>query len=197
MSQLSKHAGTSMSDIAALHQELSGIYKGRGQARYGLESISQLQHALQAAALAESQVEPSAIVLAALLHDIGHLIHAHGENPAAEGKDDRHELIGAKWLSARLPRDVTEPVRLHVAAKRYLCTTDPEYAARLAPDSVLSLKLQGGPMTSHEADAFRFEAFADDAIRLRRLDEAAKESNAVTPPIEHFLRHLASVRIRS
>src|ERR1700722_6708252 len=161
-----------MPDIVALHQELSGILEGRGQARYGLESISQLEHALQSAALAEAQGCAPAMVLAALLHDIGHMIHAYGENPAAEGRDDRHELIGAKWLSRRLPESVTEPIRLHVAAKRYLCAVDPDYAGQLAPDSVLSLKLQGGAMSPYEVAAFRNTPYADEAIALRRLDEA-------------------------
>jgi predicted HD phosphohydrolase len=92
------------------------------------------------------------------------MIHAYGENPAAQGRDDRHELIGAKWLSKRLPASVTEPIRLHVAAKRYLCATDPGYAGQLAPDSVLSLALQGGAMSPGEAPAFRAEPFAEDAI---------------------------------
>jgi predicted HD phosphohydrolase len=131
-----------------------------------------------------------------LLHDVGHLIHAWGENPAAEGRDDRHELLGAKWLSARLPADVSEPVRLHVAAKRYLCARDPAYMAKLAPDSVLSLRLQGGPMPADEAAAFRTQPFAEEAIRLRRLDEAAKDPDAQTPPLAHFLRHLPAIRSR-
>lgn len=182
-----------MQDEQALATRLSEIFEGRGQARYGLEDISQLQHALQSAALAEEQGESPAMVLAALLHDIGHMVHAWGENPAGEGRDDRHEILGAKWLSARLPRAVTEPIRLHVAAKRYLCAAEPDYAARLAPDSVLSLGLQGGPMRADEIAAFRATPFADDAVRLRRLDEAAKDPARVTPPFAHFLRHLAAV----
>jgi predicted HD phosphohydrolase len=133
------------------------------------------------------------MILAALLHDIGHMIHAYGENPAAQGRDDRHELIGAKWLSKRLPASVTESIRLHVAAKRYLCATDPDYARQLAPDSVLSLVLQGGAMPPGEAAAFRAEPFAEKAIALRRFDEAAKVPDAATPSAAHFLRHLTTV----
>jgi phosphonate degradation associated HDIG domain protein len=167
--------------------------QGRGTARYGLESISQLQHALQTARLAEEAGESPALVLASLLHDVGHLIHAYGENPAARGRDDRHEILGAKWLAVRLPESVSAPVRLHVAAKRYLCATDPGYAAMLAPDSVLSLSLQGGPMSDAEAATFRTRPYADDALRLRRFDEAAKDPEAKTPPLAHFLRLLSHV----
>jgi [1-hydroxy-2-(trimethylamino)ethyl]phosphonate dioxygenase len=177
-----------------LEPEIVQLYEGCGQARYGLESISQLQHALQAAWLAEAQDESPAMVLAALLHDVGHVIHAMGENPAAEGRDDHHERLGAKWLAARLPQAVVEPVRLHVAAKRYLCASDPHYAAGLAPDSVLSLTLQGGAMREDEASAFIALPFAGDAVRLRRLDDAAKDPWAQTPPLAHFLRHLSVVR---
>ncbi|HEY0300936.1 MAG TPA: phytanoyl-CoA dioxygenase family protein [Rhizomicrobium sp.] len=183
-----------MSDLL---RQLESIYGRRADGRYGLEDISQLQHALQTAALAEAQGEAPALVLAALLHDVGHMVHGLGDNPAAEGVDDRHEIVGADWLAARLPSSVSEPVRLHVAAKRYLCGTEPDYAARLAPDSVLSLSLQGGPMTEAEAARFKALPHADAAIRLRRLDDTAKDPAAATPPVGHFLRHLPAARIGS
>lgn len=186
---------TNQTAAPPLFSEIEGIYATRANRRYGLEDISQLQHALQAAALAEARGEAPALVLAALLHDVGHMIHKLGENPAGEGIDDRHEILGAKWLARRLPEAVSEPVRLHVEAKRYLCATDPDYMGRLAPDSVLSLKLQGGPMGAGEAARFRTQPFAQDALRLRRLDEEAKDPNAETPPVAHFLRHLAAANI--
>jgi phosphonate degradation associated HDIG domain protein len=178
-----------------LFSELEEIYATRANRRYGLEDISQLQHALQTAALAEARDEAPAFVLAALLHDVGHMIHKLGENPAGEGIDDRHEILGAKWLAKRLPKAVSEPVRLHVEAKRYLCAVDPDYMGRLAPDSVLSLKLQGGPMSDDEVARFRATPFAEEALRLRRLDEEAKDPYAETPPVSHFLRHLAAAHI--
>jgi phosphonate degradation associated HDIG domain protein len=178
---------TEQEDIGrALH----ALYETEGRRRYGLESISQCEHALQTAALAEANREPSAMILAALLHDVGHLIAGTGEDVAKEGIDDRHEMIGAGWLDARLGQSVSAPVRLHVAAKRYLCAADASYMASLAPDSVLSLSLQGGPMSEQEVAAFLAEPFAQDAIRLRRLDEMAKDPDARTPPIEHFLQYL-------
>ncbi|MFZ3035090.1 MAG: phytanoyl-CoA dioxygenase family protein [Parvibaculum sp.] len=179
----------------ALRGEIEEIYTQRAQGRYGLENISQLQHALQSAMLAEACGEAPTLILAALLHDVGHMIHKLGENPAGEGIDDRHEIIGAKWLAKRLPDAVSEPVRLHVEAKRYLCATDLTYFDRLAPDSILSLKLQGGPMTAEEAAAFIIKPFAADAVRLRMLDEEAKDPCLETPPVSYFLRHLDVVQI--
>ena len=181
--------------LSRLQAEIEAIYAERANLRYGLEDISQLQHALQSAALAEAGGEAPALVLAALLHDVGHMIHKLGENPAEQGVDDRHEILGAKWLGKRLPPSVSEPVRLHVEAKRYLCAVDPDYFGKLAPDSVLSLKLQGGPMSEGDTEAFRGLPFAEDALRLRRIDEAAKDPLAVTPPVSHFLRHLAVAQI--
>lgn len=186
---------TQLRSMDALRAEIDEIYLGRAQLRYGLSDISQLQHALQAATLAEANGETPAFVLAALLHDVGHMIHRLGENPAGEGIDDHHEILGAKWLAKRFPEAVSEPVRLHVEAKRYLCAVDPDYFGRLAPDSVLSLELQGGPMSAGEAEAFRAHAFAGDALRLRLLDEAAKDPEMETPPLAHFLRHVAASRI--
>ena len=101
-----------------LRQELLEIFQGRATRRYGLSAVSQLQHALQAAALAEADDAPPATVLASLLHDVGHMIHDLGEDPAGRGIDDVHEELGAKWLAERFGPEVSEPVRLHVAAKR-------------------------------------------------------------------------------
>ena len=179
----------------SVYEEIAHIYSERATLRYGLEDISQLQHALQSAALAEATGEAPALILAALLHDVGHMIHKLGENPAEEGIDDRHEILGAKWLAKRLPAAVAEPVRMHVEAKRYLCATEPGYMDKLAPDSVLSLELQGGPMSADEAAAFHTKDYADEAIRLRRYDEEAKDPEMETPPLEHFLNYLPSAAI--
>ncbi len=180
---------------SALRAEIEEIYTERATRRYGLSDINQLQHALQAATLAEANGEAPAFVLAAMLHDVGHMIHKLGENPAEEGVDDHHEILGAKWLAKRFPESVSEPVRLHVEAKRYLCAVDPDYFGRLAPDSVLSLSLQGGPMNDDEVATFRVKPHAEDALRLRLLDEEAKDPEMETPPVSHFLRHLAAARI--
>src|SRR6187200_740700 len=133
--------------------ELAGLLERKGARRYGLSAVNQLQHALQAALLAEQAGCNAALVTAALLHDIGHMVHGLGENPAEQGIDDRHEEIGRAYLAALFGPEVTEPVRLHVPAKRYLCATEADYFGRLSADSVLSLKLQGGPMSADEVAA--------------------------------------------
>lgn len=170
--------------------ELAALLEGRGSRRYGLSDVNQLQHALQAALLAEQAGGDAALVTAALLHDIGHMVHDLGENPAEEGVDDRHEELGRAYLAPLFGREVTEPIRLHVPAKRYLCGTESDYFAKLSPDSVLSLKLQGGPMSPGEVTAFRASPHAEAAIRLRRFDEAAKVADLPTPPVAHFLPYL-------
>jgi phosphonate degradation associated HDIG domain protein len=177
-----------------LRQELLTIFTGRATRRYGLSAVNQLQHALQAAALAEADDAPSATVLASLLHDVGHMIHQLGEDPASRGIDDVHEELGARWLAERFGPEVSEPVRLHVAAKRYLCAVEPDYFGKLSPDSVRSLGLQGGPMSADEVEAFRRNPLHAEAVRLRRYDEAAKDPRAATPDFDHFLRHVPACR---
>jgi phosphonate degradation associated HDIG domain protein len=169
----------------------------KGQHRYGLHDVTQLQHALQSALFTEQAGSPPALIAAAMLHDIGHMVHDLGDNPAADGLDDQHELLGHAFLVRYFPAEVTEPVRLHVAAKRYLCATEPDYFALLSPDSVLSLRLQGGPMSLPEVAAFRAEPHAEAAVLLRRCDDAAKVKDLQTPGIEHFAPYLAQCHVDS
>jgi phosphonate degradation associated HDIG domain protein len=171
-------------------EELGALLEGKGSRRYGLSDVSQLQHALQAALLAEQSGCGAALVTAALLHDIGHMVHDLGENPAEAGIDDRHEELGRAYLAALFGPEITEPVRLHVPAKRYLCATEPDYFAKLSPDSVLSLELQGGAMSPAEAAAFGALPHAAAAVQLRRFDEGAKVAGLLTPPVAHFLPNL-------
>ncbi|HYD06200.1 MAG TPA: HD domain-containing protein [Reyranella sp.] len=179
-----------------LRQELLEIFVGRATRRYGLSEVNQLQHALQCAALAEADGAPPATVLACLLHDVGHMIHQLGENPAGRGIDDVHEQLGADWLARRFGPEVSEPVRLHVAAKRYLCTVESDYFGKLAPDSVRSLELQGGLMSVDEVEAFRAHPQHAEAVRVRRFDEAAKDPRASTPDFDHYLRHVEGCRLK-
>src|SRR5215475_12085762 len=124
-------------------------FEQRGSEQYG-EHVSQLQHALQCAQLAREHGCTDALVAAALLHDIGRLIEPEGNEGELRGIDAHHEKIGSKALSAVFPPAVTEPIRLHVAAKRYLCATDTDYTARLSEASILSLHVQGGAMSAAE-----------------------------------------------
>ena len=171
----------------SIRDRLIDIYAHKANGRYGLSDVNQLQHALQSATLAEAAGEPATLVAAALLHDVGHMIHDMGEDPASHGVDDTHEELAAAWLAAYFGPEVTEPIRMHVPAKRYLCATDESYFGKLSDDSVRSLALQGGPMSADEVAQFRKVPHYDAAVRLRRYDDLAKDPAAVTPPFEHFL----------
>jgi phosphonate degradation associated HDIG domain protein len=155
-----------------------------------MSPIDQLEHALQCAALAEADGAEPTLVAAALLHDIGHLLHDLGDSPAARGIDDRHELRGREWLGRWFGEAVTEPVRFHVNAKRYLTATDPGYFATLSASSVRSLELQGGAFSPELAAGFIGLPYAPSAVRLRRWDEAAKLPGKSTPDLAHFRRYI-------
>ncbi|HWB51754.1 MAG TPA: HD domain-containing protein [Stellaceae bacterium] len=165
-------------------------FERHGGNDYGSERVRQLEHALQCAALAEAENATPALITASLLHDIGHLIHDLGHAPAARGIDDRHELLGREWLARWFGAEVTEPVRLHVPAKRYLTATDPGYFAMLSAGSVRSLDLQGGPFSAEDAADFIAQPHADEAVRLRRWDEGAKVPGKTTPGLAHFRRYI-------
>lgn len=176
-------------DLVALIED---ILEGKGHRLYGLSAINQRAHALQAAWLAEQAGCDAALITACLLHDIGHMVHDLGEDPAKDGIDDQHEELGRLWLTRWFGAEVTEPVRLHVAAKRYLCAAEPDYFSKLSSDSVRSLALQGGPMSETELAAYRASPFAEAATQLRRFDESAKVRDLVTPPVAHFLPFVAA-----
>jgi gamma-butyrobetaine dioxygenase len=158
-----------------------------GQAMYGGEVISQTEHMMQTAMLAERSRAPAPLVAAALMHDIGHLLAA-----VSEAEDRRHQSAGSQWLAQWFSPAVSEPVRLHVDAKRYLCATDKCYFTTLSPTSVRSLALQGGPMGLDEARAFEAQPFFNEAVALRRWDDAAKVTDIQTSPLDYFRPHLAA-----
>ncbi len=166
------------------------VYRGRGGNAYGGERINQLEHALQTALCAEQSGADASLIVASLLHDYGHLIHELGEEVFKRGINDRHEVLGADGLSEFFPAAVTEPIRLHVDAKRYLCAADPEYAKALSPASVWSLNVQGGAYTDAEVAEFLQRPFAAEGVRLRRFDEQAKVQGLATPGLEHFRKYL-------
>lgn len=165
-------------------------FRNRGHSNYGGEAITQLEHALQAATLAEQAGAAPALIAASLLHDVGHLLHDLPEDAPDDGLDDEHEQLGAAWLYEHFQPALVEPVRLHVAAKRYLCAVDPVYASQLSGPSMQSLVLQGGPMTPAQARHFEEHPHFRAAIDLRRWDEAAKIPHQPTPPLEHFVPYL-------
>jgi phosphonate degradation associated HDIG domain protein len=157
-----------------------------GGETYG-EHTTQLSHALQCANLAREDGCPDALIAAALLHDIGQLIDDAGNAAERLHIDAHHEVIGAQFLSTYFPAEVSTPVKLHVAAKRYLCAAEPGYCEKLSEASRLSLDLQGGPMTEAAAENFIALPFAQAAIRLRRYDDAGKEPNAKVRGLESYL----------
>jgi phosphonate degradation associated HDIG domain protein len=177
----------------ALIQEIADLFERRGAEMYAGEPVTQTEHALQAALLAEQDGADASLITAALLHDVGHLLHDLDEDCAEEGIDDKHEALGAEWLSQHFPSEVVEPVRLHVAAKRYLCAVDEEYSARLSDASRLSLQLQGGPFTAAQAGKFESHPSFAAAIKLRRWDEQAKIPQLATPPLAHYLDYARRV----
>ena len=166
------------------------LFARKGQSNYSGEAVSQTEHALQAAWAAEKQNAPPELIAAALLHDIGHLLHDLGENCAGDGIDDLHEEQGADWLDEYFGPAVTQPVRLHVAAKRYRCVVDPKYFRALSPASVQSLRLQGGPFTREQVEDFERLEHAKAALQLRAWDEVAKVENLRTPDLEHYRSYL-------
>ncbi len=190
-----------------------------GAVRYGGEAVSQLEHALQCAMLAEADGAPAPLVAAALLHDVGHLLGPLGGEPASAAaredspsrenerhggrrlrgharhdesadRDSRHELSGARYLGRWFGPDVTTPVALHVQAKRYLCTVEPGYYAGLSAASRRSLELQGGRLAPAEVEGFLRRPHAAAALALRRWDDRAKVPGLGTPNLQHFRKYL-------
>lgn len=166
------------------------LLREHGARQYGREAVSQLDHALQCAYLAEQAGEDDSLVAACLLHDLGHLITVERTQAAvadaAPAVDDLHQYSVLPFLRGLLPEAVLEPIRLHVDAKRYLCQAEPGYFETLSPASVHSLALQGGPFTAAQAQAFAQQPHAAAAVRLRRYDDQAKTPGAPTPPLAHF-----------
>jgi [1-hydroxy-2-(trimethylamino)ethyl]phosphonate dioxygenase len=161
-------------------EEITAVFAKRGAGAYFGESVSMTEHALQAAHFAGAAAAPPALILAALLHDVGHLVEDVPDDLADWTDDARHEEIGSHWLATRFPREVSEPVRLHVPAKRYLCATDRLYFAKLSPASVVTLKLQGGPMAAYEIARFETERFYKEAVKVRSWDDQGKVAGLVT-----------------
>jgi phosphonate degradation associated HDIG domain protein len=165
---------------------LADIFERRGGEEYLGEPVTMAEHMLQGATLAEEAGMAEEIVVAALLHDIGHFTSEFGTFSMEDTEDRFHEEAGAKVLEAFFPSIVTDCVRFHVAAKRYLCATKPEYFARLSEASVHSLNLQGGPMRADEVAAFEENPNLKEIVQVRYLDDAGKRDDMETPGFAHF-----------
>ncbi len=178
----------SISDICIL-------FARKGGRAYDGEPVTQIEHALQTAARAEDEGAAPSLVAAALLHDLGHLLNDQGETPTMRGVDDLHQFVALPFLRTLFSDDVLTPIKLHVDAKRYLCTTRDGYYEALSADSKRSLVLQGGPFTAEKADAYIAQPFAQDAVRVRLWDDLAKIEGAATPPLAHFVAALEAAQL--
>lgn len=174
-------------------ESIEHLLREHGALQYGREAVSQLEHALQCAQLAEQAGEDDALVVACLLHDLGHLVAVERPGAAEADADDLHQYTVLPFLRGVLPDAVLEPIRLHVDAKRYLCHVEPGYFASLSPASVHSLAQQGGPFNAAEAAGFVQRPHAAAALRLRRYDDQAKTPGRSTPPLAHYRAVLGRV----
>ena len=172
---------------------LADIFERRGAESYLGEPVTMSQHMLQGAKLAEDAGAKDELVAAALLHDIGHYTSEFGPYSPDDTEDNHHDDAGAEVLKHFFPPVVVDCVRLHVAAKRYLCATDPEYFNRLSPASVHTLELQGGPMNADEVAAFEAEPHFREAVRVRIWDEGGKDPDMETPAFAHYVPLLERV----
>ncbi len=166
-----------------------------GASQYSGEPVTQLEHALQTAHLAEQSGADDALVTACLLHDLGHLLNDQGETPSLRGVDDTHQYFALPFLRGLFPDAVLDAIKLHVDAKRYLCRANAGYFAKLSEDSKRSLALQGGVFSAAQAAAFLGQSGARDAVMLRQWDDLAKQADLVTPSLAHFLGRAARCQV--
>lgn len=172
-------------------EDIEMTFARRGSEQYSGEPVTQLEHALQCAMLAEESGADDALVTACLLHDLGHLLQDLGETPTLRGVDDMHQYAALPFLRGLFGARVLGAIKLHVDAKRFLCATRPGYHAALSDDSKRSLLLQGGVFDTTQAEAFLGQPGAADAVRLRIWDDLAKAEDACTPSLAHFMARAA------
>ena len=167
--------------------QVESLFRAKGDRQYSGEPVTQLEHALQTAYLAEKAGSTDELIAACLLHDVGHMSNDLGESPTLRGLDDQHQFHGVAVLKNLFPDAVLMPIRLHVDAKRYLCATQTGYRDSLSADSKRSLELQGGAFSPEAAARFNAQPHAFDAVKLRRWDDVAKSPHSDTPDLQHFL----------
>ncbi len=173
--------------------EIIALLTTKGEQQYGGESVSQLEHALQCASLAEAAGQSPELIVASLLHDLGHLLpESEANQDAGHNFNDCHEYRAIPYLGQLFSVAVTEPIRLHVEAKKYLCAVDSSYWETLSPASKQSLQWQGGVFSEAEAKAFIAQPFAQQAVQLRQWDDRAKVIGLSTPDLAHFVPFLTA-----
>ena len=173
-------------------QKIVDLFNEKGHSLYGGEAVTQMEHALQAATFAKKNNASDALITASLLHDIGHLLHALPDDAPDFGVDDLHEELAALFLEKYFIKEVVEPAKLHVQAKRYLCFVDAGYYNTLSEPSRQSLALQGGIMNAEEAAEFEKYENYKEAVLLRTWDDLAKDPTMQTDPIESFAPYIAN-----
>lgn len=174
--------------MALTLDDIERLYAERGHEQYTGEPVTQLEHALQCAALAEAEGADDELVTAALLHDLGHLLHDMPGTPSMEGIDDVHQYRVVPFLRGLFAQSLIDAISRHVDAKRYLCATRAGYYEALSNDSKRSLQLQGGIFSREQAEQFIAEPGAEGAVRLRIWDDQAKQAGLATPTLSHFLQ---------
>ena len=167
--------------------DIDHLFTQHGGTQYSGEPVTQLEHALQTALLAEQAGADDELVTAALLHDLGHLLVHHGDSPTLQGIDDLHQFVALPFLRGVFSDRVLSCIQLHVDAKRYLCAVRPGYQEALSADSQRSLALQGGVFNPEAAEAFAQHPQAQDAVSLRLWDDLAKQAALPTPALSHYL----------
>jgi gamma-butyrobetaine dioxygenase len=167
-------------------EEIEGLFARHGDESYG-EGVTMLQHALQTAALAQAEGADESLVVAALLHDVGHFLQPTDDSYGYH----KHDRSGGEWLARHFGPAVSEPVRLHVTAKRYLCATEADYFGKLSAASVHSLGKQGGPMSARETATFAALPHAGAALRLRRWDDGGKVDGLHVPDLMSYRERIA------
>jgi phosphonate degradation associated HDIG domain protein len=177
--------------------DIALLFARRGSEQYSGEPVTQLEHALQTAHMAEQSGASDTLIAASLLHDLGHLLNDQGETPSLRGIDDTHQYYALPFLRGLFPDAVLDAIKLHVDAKRYLCHMRPEYHAKLSDDSKRSLQLQGGVFDADQAAAFIALPAARDAVLLRQWDDLAKQPDWRTPSLAHFLEIAARCTLPS
>ena len=182
--------------MALTFGDIEELFARRGGEQYSGEPVTQLDHALQCAALAESEGADDELVTAALLHDLGHLLHHLGDTPTLRGVDDVHQYLAIPFLRGLFGENVLGAISGHVDAKRYLCATRPGYHDALSDDSKRSLQLQGGVFDAQQAAEFIARPGAERAVRLRIWDDLAKAQGQPTPPLAHFLARARRCALR-
>ena len=175
--------------------DIATLFNRHGHSQYSGEPVTQQEHALQTALLAEQAGADDELVTAALLHDLGHLLVGLGDSPSLRGIDDLHQFRVLPFLRGVFGHRVLETVQYHVAAKRYLCAIRAGYLEALSPDSQRSLALQGGVFSDAEASQFITLPHAQDAVALRLWDDQAKQSGLQTPPLQHYLDRAQRCRL--